>query len=255
MTERGRGTLNASAARLAIGPSAWTWTGRQLVIDIDEWTVPVPKRLRGRIIVEPGPVFAEEICLHDNRRHFWRPVAPCARVEARFDHPDLGWRGSAYLDMNHGAEPLEAGFRRWDWCRSEADGGTRIHYETSPREGGPRSLALEYRRDGTLASLAAKPSRPLPRTGWRVARSAPGAAHVERTLEDTPFYSRSMLGQDGSRRRAIHETVDLDRFRSRWVQALLPFKMPRLAGRGGASVPVLSPALPGRLRPPLQPGE
>ena len=47
-----------------------------------------------------------------------------------------------------------------------------------------------------------------------------------RSFEDTPFYSRSLLGGMGMAP-AIHESVDLDRFASRWVQALLPFKMPR----------------------------
>ena len=55
------------------------------------------------------------------------------------------------------------------------------------------------------------------------------AARVLRTLEDTPFYSRSMIvsGNDINHGSAIHESVDLDRFASRWVQTLLPFKMPR----------------------------
>jgi carotenoid 1,2-hydratase len=62
----------------------------------------------------------------------------------------------------------------------------------------------------------------------RATRADPGnPVRVARTLEDTPFYSRSLLegGDDGAQ--WIHESVDLDRFRSRWVQALLPFKMPR----------------------------
>jgi carotenoid 1,2-hydratase len=48
-------------------------------------------------------------------------------------------------------------------------------------------------------------------------------------LEDAPFYSRSLLATHlaGSPGPAIHESLDLDRFRSRWVQCLLPFRMPR----------------------------
>jgi len=56
---------------------------------------------------------------------------------------------------------------------------------------------------------------------------------VLRTYEDTPFYARSLLAteHDGLPATAMHESLDLDRFASRWVQCLLPFRMPRLAGR------------------------
>jgi carotenoid 1,2-hydratase len=37
------------------------------------------------------------------------------------------------------------------------------------------------------------------------------------------------LGSGPTVSNAIHESVDLDRFASRWVQVLLPFKMPRRA--------------------------
>jgi carotenoid 1,2-hydratase len=54
---------------------------------------------------------------------------------------------------------------------------------------------------------------------------------VLRTYEDTPFYARSLLATefDGVIGTAMHESLDLDRFNSRWVQCLLPFRMPRLA--------------------------
>jgi carotenoid 1,2-hydratase len=38
--------------------------------------------------------------------------------------------------------------------------------------------------------------------------------------------SQRLLGEDVI---AVHESLSLDRFRSRWVQALLPFRMPRRA--------------------------
>jgi GT2 family glycosyltransferase len=48
---------------------------------------------------------------------------------------------------------------------------------------------------------------------------------VARTLEDTPFYSRSVLSSDGTGAwDTVHESLDLDRFASRWVQFLLPFR-------------------------------
>jgi carotenoid 1,2-hydratase len=56
---------------------------------------------------------------------------------------------------------------------------------------------------------------------------------VIQTLEDTPFYARSMLSTRlfGEAVTAVHESLDLDRFRTAWVRALLPFRMPRMARR------------------------
>jgi len=53
------------------------------------------------------------------------------------------------------------------------------------------------------------------------------------SLEDTPFYQRAivqnhLLGESVS---SFHETLNANRFASPWVQALLPWRMPRLAAR------------------------
>lgn len=236
MTERGRGALGRSADRLAIGPSAISWSEGRLLIDIDEYTVPFPRRLQGRIVVDMGPLFGTVFDLDAKGLHRWRPIAPCAEVSVQFVRPGLDWQGRAYVDMNEGSEPLEAGFSRWAWSREEHAGETRILYDVHPRTGPRRTLALSCRGDGALGAIEVDPVQPLPHTGWRVSREtlapAGAPARVLRTLEDTPFYARSLLGraQDGVERVAVHESVDLDRFGSRWVQVLLPFKMPRRAG-------------------------
>ena len=54
-------------------------------------------------------------------------------------------------------------------------------------------------------------------------------ARVTRTLLDAPFYARSVLatrvlGEDAT---AMHESLSMDRFRTPWVQAMLPFRVPR----------------------------
>ena len=235
MTERGRASLERSRDRIAIGPSSAHWADGTLTIDIDEWTVPVPRRLRGRISVALGPVFAQSHSLDEQGRHQWRPIAPLARAVVSFDKPDLSWQGHAYVDMNSGSEPLEAGFRNWTWSREEAEHSTRILYDVEQRNGTRRGLALDYLADGSIRHFEPAPTQVLPRTGWRVARStraeATQPARILRGLEDTPFYSRSMLAfeREGMQRRAVNESVDLDRFASRWVQMLLPFKMPRRA--------------------------
>lgn len=45
-------------------------------------------------------------------------------------------------------------------------------------------------------------------------------------LEDTPFYTRSMIHTD-DHQAVMHESLSLARFRQRWVQFLLPFKTRR----------------------------
>ena len=244
MTERGRAAIDRSPGHIAIGPSSWALVDDRLVIDIDEWTVPIPKRLCGRVTVDLGPVFRERFGLHWNGRHHWQPVAPCARVSVEFERPGLSWQGKAYLDINTGTEPLEAGFRHWNWSRDERAHATRIHYDVVTRDGARQDLAMEYRADGSSGSIAPGRLQRLPKTGWRVerrARLSGDRIERQRTLEDTPFYSRSMLTCDGvdGTIRSVHETVDLDRFASRWCQILLPFKMPRRAGwvRRGSPLP------------------
>ena len=79
------------------------------------------------------------------------------------------------------------------------------------------------------------PRQALPRTGWRihrVMRNGPGApARVRQTLEDTPFYSRSVLDSNllGERVVSVHESLSVPRLESLPVKLMLPFRMPRRA--------------------------
>ena len=52
---------------------------------------------------------------------------------------------------------------------------------------------------------------------------------VTRTLEDAPFYARSLVASQvlGKPAIAVHESLSLTRFRAAWVRMLLPFRMPR----------------------------
>ncbi|MEM9171031.1 MAG: carotenoid 1,2-hydratase, partial [Pseudomonadota bacterium] len=66
----------------------------------------------------------------------------------------------------------------------------------------------------------------------RRTRSAAGAApRVVKTLEDTPFYSRSVVRSRlfGADRIGVHESLSGPRLRNPAVKMLLPFRMPRLA--------------------------
>jgi carotenoid 1,2-hydratase len=235
MTERGRARVQRDAASLSIGPSAMHWTGTALEIDVDEICAPWPRRLQGRIRVSPEGLCAESFALDADGLHRWTPFAPRARVEVQMREPDLRWSGVGYFDSNHGAAPLEDTFAQWSWSRASHVKRTVVLYDTQPLRAASRSLALHFDQHAQCHRADPPPETLLPRTRWRLARPTradPGhAAHVLKTLEDAPFYSRSLLDTRvfGARGPAIHESLSLDRFRARWVQCLLPFRMPRIA--------------------------
>jgi carotenoid 1,2-hydratase len=234
MTERGRGSVRRSAAALEIGPSSIEWDGQALTVRIDEITVPLPARIRGTVRLYPTAVTGHAFALDSDRSHRWMPIAPCARVEVALDQPALRWSGGGYFDSNAGDAPLEHGFARWDWSRARLRGGdTAVLYDVSRRRGGDLTLALRFDASGAVERFEPPPAIALPGTGWRVARGtradAGGTARVVQTLEDAPFYARSLVSARllGEPVNAVHESLSLDRFRSRWVQVLLPFRMPR----------------------------
>ena len=177
---------------------------------------------------------ARRFALDAAGHHHWQPIAPRARVEVTLEQPALCWTGHGYLDSNRGDEPLEAGFKQWQWARADlSDGRSGVLYEAQPRSGSVPGLALEFNRDGSVTSFEPPAVSALPRTGWRIERSvrsdADLAPTVQRTLEDTPFYARSLVRSDwlGEPVNAMHESLSLDRFNSPVVQAMLPFRMPR----------------------------
>ena len=231
MTERRRNALIRSADALEIGPSRVAFRDGRVEIEIDEWGVPLPRRLCGRIAIELGPVFGTSHALDAAGRHEWRPIAPFARAEVTFDRPALRWSGAAYVDTNAGSEPLERGFRYWTWSRATRQDATTIFYDVERRDGNRHGLALTMRADGRIEHANAPPAQALPGTLWRVRRSVrseQAPANV-RDFEDTPFYTRTGLETvlDGARCPTVCESVDLDRFAAPWVQMLLPFRMPR----------------------------
>jgi carotenoid 1,2-hydratase len=236
MTERGRGDLQRRPERLDIGPSSVRWEDGALRVVFDEVTAPLPSRLRGELCLTPDALPARRFLIDHAGRHDWQPFAPCARIEVRLESPRLHWQGHGYFDCNFGTEPLEAGFRDWDWSRGTLpDGSTTVLYEARTRDGGPdRLLSLHFGNDGRCETFAAPPRVDLDRSAWRVARGTRaelGQARVVQTLEDTPFYARSLLATRllGQEITAVHESLSLERFRSPVVQFMLPFRMPRRA--------------------------
>jgi carotenoid 1,2-hydratase len=235
MTERGRGKAHRDAASLAIGPSSLDWDGTALTIRVDETTMPVPSRVRGTIRVHPPALTPRAFALDDAGQHRWWPISPRCRVEVALDQPGTRWSGTGYFDTNAGDEALEDAFSQWDWCRADFGGDSAVLYNVDRRVGSPLALALMIGQDGTVDPFEPLPRVTLPASRWwripRPTRADPGQpVSVTETLVDAPFYARSVLATHiGSRpATAIHESLSLDRFRAGWVQAMLPFRMPRL---------------------------
>jgi carotenoid 1,2-hydratase len=237
MTERGRDAVHRDAQRLAIGPSALNWDRDVLTITIDEVTAPIPSKIRGVVRVFPRFLSVLDFRLDQNGDHLWRPIAPSARVEVELTRPAVKWSGNGYLDANCGAGPLEDNFVHWHWSRVTVGDGAAILYDVARREGEALNLALRFDPSGAAQNFQPPPTVKLAPTSWRIARTtrseptsgAPAAAAVLRTLEDAPFYARSLVSTRlfGDAVISMHETLSLDRFALRWVKSLLPFKMPR----------------------------
>ena len=232
MTERGAAAVRRDATRLEIGPSRIAWEDDGLTLHLDEVTAPIPSRIRGTVRLRPAALGPETFTLDAAGRHRWRPIAPCARIEVDLSKPGRRWAGPAYLDTNDGDEPLERAFSHWNWSRAPGAEATSVLYETVRLDGSTGALALRYAADGGLTHAEAPPAHDLPPTRlWRMKRAtrADEGPSVRQTLEDTPFYSRSVLDTRllGAPCTAIHESLSLDRFKLPWVQAMLPFKAPR----------------------------
>jgi carotenoid 1,2-hydratase len=233
MTERGRRQVRRDAQTLQIGPSALQWVGDCLRIEIDERAVPWPSPIRGTVTLHAPHRFDHPVTLAP--QHRWCAIAPAARVEV--DLGALRWSGPAYLDSNQGDAPLERAFRRWDWSRARlSDGRSLVFYDIDRIAAAPLQLGLRFDLDGGVHAIAPPPTAALPSTLWRVARGARADAdtpvQLTRTLTDAPFYARSLLNAQwlGERVTAVHESLSLTRFDSAWVQAMLPFRMPRVPG-------------------------
>ncbi|MEL6567027.1 MAG: hypothetical protein AAFQ22_01320 [Pseudomonadota bacterium] len=238
MTERGRGQVQATPERFQVHNSALNWDGTCLTIDVHERCAPVPYPLRGRIAVNFESLLSGAYALDDTGAHRWAPLNPNADVTVDFTHPGLTWRGRGYLDSNQGAEPLEEGFQQWDWSRYDLGGGeTAVLYNTDPRLGEGRSLALRFGADGLVEPFQPPTRTKLPDTRiWRISRPTRAESNSTprhlRTFEDTPFYARSVIEAHilGAQRVGIYESFAGDRLKRQIVKALLPFRMPRMAG-------------------------
>ena len=231
MTERTRSALTRTADLLKIGPSCLSWNTDTLTVEVDEWCCPIPLRLQGHVRLTPEFMSEHRFVLDTQGEHGWWPIAPRCRVEVAFDRPSLRWSGVGYLDTNWGSTALEHAFVEWTWSRAPLERGAAVLYDAMRRDGSPLHIGLRFDPSGRAVPIEPPAIHPLPKTRWRVARSTRSehTPRVSRTLEDTPFYARSVVHQQlaGKSVEAVHESLSLQRFDSRWVKVLLPFRMPR----------------------------
>ncbi len=235
MTERGAAHCHRDSQQFTIGPSQVRWDGHSLVIDIDEVGMPWPFRVKGQVRVHPERLFHFSTPIDARGMHRWGPLAPRARVEVDFQHPQQSWQGWGYLDSNEGDEPVTGACHAWDWSRSPLrDGSTAVIYDIQGETtAGDKLLALRFTPHGEVLPFDAPPRQSLPKTLWRIQRRmrSDGPVQVAEQLEDTPFYQRALLHSSllGEQVQSFHESITMSRLVSPVVQAMLPFRMPRRA--------------------------
>ncbi|HEU4411208.1 MAG TPA: carotenoid 1,2-hydratase [Polyangiaceae bacterium] len=231
MTERGAAALARSRDELRIGASGLAWDGDELVARVDERSAPWGARVAGAIRFRPEVRTAAAVALDAGGRHVWRPHAPFGRIEVDFREPALRFRGHGYFDANAGCEPLEEAFSSWTWSRFATRDAIALAYDVTLRGGGAHARGVKVSRHGEASPLGPGPSTDLGPTRFRLGRPARGEAGARvslvRTLEDGPFYARSLVATSLGGRPALgmHETVSLDRFVAPWVRFLVPFRM------------------------------
>jgi carotenoid 1,2-hydratase len=232
------------------GGTRLRWQHGELCLDLDEVTRPffqrMAPRVRGRLRLRPLVRHDAIATLDTAGRHRWCAVAPHARIEVELDEPRLRLHGHAYHDSNWGDEGLEQAFRGWHWSRAPVRDGTLVVYDTTSCDGQERRLARLFGRDGSTTAVDGLQAAALRPTGWRLARatrSDDGAASVVQTLEDTPFYARSLVQARwrGETAVAVHESLDLQRFSAPWVRFLLPWRSRRQRPQLETATPIALP--------------
>lgn len=204
--------------------------GDGLTIELDERCAPWGGRLRGRVRLDIEDGAPRPLTLDRDGQHRWWPVGARAVAQVDLERPRVRFTGSGYHDCNFGDVPLEQSFHSWNWSRADIGDDVGLIYDVVERDGTQCPRALRLHR-GELSTMRADHHSPLPRAWWGMhgTTRAHGDARRRRLLEDTPFYTRSVLETvfDGNPVLAMHESLDMTRFVRPWVQRLLPFRIRR----------------------------
>jgi carotenoid 1,2-hydratase len=232
MTERGHAAVKKSADIFRVGPSSMRWSGNELVVEVAETCMPLPFPLHGEIRLKANTIYNHPVALSPDQGHHWQAVAPRARIAVALESPRLTWEGTAYHDMNWGEEPLEDGFREWNWMRAAGSNGVEVIYDATLRDGAAFSFGQRF-QDGVVEQRKTPPRHDLRKGFWGMARPVRSEAppRLIAVLEDAPFYTRSHVGVtlNGAACEAVHESLSLPRFVHPVTQLMLPFRMPRRA--------------------------
>ena len=235
MTERGEKQVSRNATEFMIGPSNLRWDGEKLIVHIEERAVPFGQKVSGTVELYPNTLFNFSTPLDAAGKHRWGPLAPSARVKVRLNSPDLQWAGNAYLDSNEGDEPISQSFHEWDWSRAEISRGrTAVIYDVREKSAQEKILALTFNPNGTIDHFEPPPRQALPKTIWGIRghmrnQSSKGLEVVQ-VLENTPFYTRSVLNSEllGEKVLSFHETLSVPKLTLTSTQLMLPWRMPRI---------------------------
>jgi carotenoid 1,2-hydratase len=235
LTERGAKAVSRAPRSLAIGPSSMEWDESGLRVDFDELTAPIPSRIKGTLRIRPLDLARYSAVLDGAGRHIWAPIAPSARVEVALSRPDIRWRGTAYVDSNMGSEPLARAFSSWTWSRACHADRTAVTYDVRRKDGSRLLLAKSFEPGADARDLPELSARSIGLTRWGLPRRIPVDPNTRprllRTLEDTPFYARSLASASfaGQPATVVHEALSLERFERGWVRYMIPFRMRRAA--------------------------
>ena len=235
MTERGRRALQARHGHTwTIGPSALAWDGTALTIGIDEITRAVPVAHARHGARHPGGA-------HRPAPSGWTRAAAIAGGRSR---PARGSRSSSTSPACAGAataiSTATPATSRWKTAFTTGTGrapaprdGSRHALRRARRDGGHAVAGIGAAiRTGSVEQFEPPPRRHLPTTRWlaRGAR-APGRMRARprrwpQTLEDAPFYARSVLATH-----LLGEPVTAD------AREPVARPLPHRLGPGSAAVP------------------
>ena len=233
-TEFVREATHHGSDQLAIGENTFSLDGDGVTLRFSTRSPLIGAKLRGTVKLEPSALFDVTHGLDGAKKHAWFPMAPISRATVTLEEPKLSFSGEAYFDGNRGCEPLGAGFDRWHWMRGPAADkkGSSIIYDAKDRGGNWTRFSRVFRPDGQSEVIALDNDQRLPRSRWLLERTTRVAsderAWLDRTLESAPFYARSVVSiRDGKDRErlAMHEVMDVSRFRRRLIQAAFYLRM------------------------------